>query len=260
MKKITAFVLCFVMIFSFGACGKSKTPIEELTQNETLLYDALLIMSDSFFNPSEVRLLDVGDSGREKSTLTVTVRIQGETKGGGATNDYYKLYLDSLRGKAYATALAEDEFDSSDYYKENWDECKANEYPRSSYATFKDYRQNIVDSYLENDFFHTDEERDKAAEDDAKKRWDESSEDEYPRESYSSYSKYLSFYVEYYKDYTYVVKDYDKEKPNKRGAKFGTYEILETKTSITNSEEDKYDISKINKALKYYWDEKLGNN
>ena len=269
MKKIFGASICFVLLLFLCSCG--ATPVDELTPDERELYDALLVMSDSFFNPSELRLLDAGDSAvsyiyetEEEERLSgacnsVVVRVQGENKSGGVSNDYYRLNLTSLAGRDLAEIIAGYDFDNSTYWRENWDECGEDEYPRNNFETFADYRQNWIDYDLKNSFYHTQDALDKAAEEEAKKSWDSSKDDEYPRSSYSSYESYLEFYLDYAARNDYVVKDYDKTVLASRGSLFGSYEPLEV-SSITSSEEDKYDVSKINKALKYYWDKKLGND
>ena len=271
MKKILSVIVCFAMLAPLCACSSApSTPIEALNVDERELYDALLFMSDSFFNPSEVRLLDVGDSAKmcifeeDSEHITavcnsVVVRVQGENKSGGVSNDYYRLYLTSLQGKALATAIAEYDFDQSDFWRKNWDECGEDEYPRSHYESFENYKAYLIKYGMNDDFFFNEEARDKAAEEYSKKSWDSCEADEYPRNSYSTYDEYLKFYYRYYADSKYIVANYDKEVSPVRDENFGKYEVLED-SSIVISEESKYDVSKINKALKFYWDEKLGNN
>ena len=83
-------------------------------------------MSDSFFNPSEIRLLDVGDSdvyviNNEIMIEGVTVRVQGENKLGGVKNDYYTLCLCTRGGETLARSIAEEDFDNNHYYtKDDW--------------------------------------------------------------------------------------------------------------------------------------------
>lgn len=263
MKKLFSLSICLIMLFSLFSCQKELTPIEKLTEDEKILYDALLVMSNSFFNPSEMRILEAGDSGivsgDDCAHNTLTVRIQGENKVGGVSNDYYVVYLYSLQGKRLATVLAEKQVDSEEYWLETWNECSEDEYPRVFYSTFEEFKDTIVESRLRTNFFNTQEELNTCISDKAKEEWENCpSLAEFPRSSFSTLQEYTEFLHEYYTDEYFVVKDYDTELEDTRDILFGYYEPLED-SYIFISESEKYDVSKINKALKYYWDEKLGN-
>lgn len=266
MKRLFSILLCLGMLLSLWACGnsktkseeKSKTPIEDLNEDEKYVFDALVVAGNSFFNPSEMRLLDIGDPGLDDARhATVTVRLQGENKLGGTVNDYYRLTLYRLRGKELAKALAEEAFEN-DYYRDNWNECKAGKYPRSWYDTIDEYKKYITEEYWKDYYFHSADERDEYIESEAKNDWDTSADDEYPRSSYDSYNKYLSFCKKYYKTQYFVVQNYDKEISPKKDESFGLCESIENAT-IEVSGEGTYDVAKINRALKYHWDKKLGN-
>ena len=120
-------IICFVLLCcvlaignSLLAFGSADSNIDALSEKEKMLFDAIVDMStDDFFNPSAVRLLEVGDySGFEFSNETeelsqlfeelgmaeqlndalmqpdlVIVRLQGENKAGGTLNHYYKVCI-----------------------------------------------------------------------------------------------------------------------------------------------------------------------
>lgn len=252
MKKIFSFLLTIALVFSITSCGSK----DKLNAEEELLFDALLVASDSFFNPSEMRILGIGDSQYIESKAgayqCVKVRIQGENKAGGVTSDYYLLYLHLIEGKALATHIAET------LTLKEWNDCEDSEYPKKSYSSYDDYKEYKVNDYLKNNFFHSIAERSRAAEARAKDAWYNSASNEYPHTFYKTYDEYLNFLYGYYEDFYYVVKDYDKEISPTKDMNFGKCLILE-ESYITSSEENIYDISKINKALHDYWDERLGN-
>lgn len=239
MKKTLALFLVISVIFSLSACGK-RTPIDELTESELILFDALKIMTKDFFEPGEVKLLEVGDYGVSNENpfeidylaeefdeeydwdayiayeqfldevhddlgygefKYITVRIQGENRVGGTLNHYYRIRLDTL--------------------------------PES-----------IVDNpaqFAEEEFskYHNKQED-----------WDN---DEYNRRWHDSWEEYKSYTINLlYKD-AYCDQEYATEH-------MGKYSELESYFSIETSAEDTYNIAKINRALKYYWDERLGND
>ncbi len=117
MKKTLALLLALVMCLSLVACGgkadseanaeQNATPqsaIEQLTENERNLFDALVKMAtDDFYNPPSVRVLEIGDLnekvkwGEEYPGLygpdTVVVRLQADNRAGGTLNHYYRVCI-----------------------------------------------------------------------------------------------------------------------------------------------------------------------
>ncbi len=109
MKKVAALLLVLSMAFALCACGSEadssvvpepeKTSIEQLSEKERLLYDAVLdIVSDRFKEPSATRILEIGDcidnsqkTGDDFGTETVVVRFQGTDSENGTVNGYYLI-------------------------------------------------------------------------------------------------------------------------------------------------------------------------
>lgn len=79
------------------------TAIEALSEDDKLLFDALIKMTvDHFYEPSKIRILEIGDHSDgtiyKKDDLnygpcTVVVRLQGENVIGGTVNHYYKVCI-----------------------------------------------------------------------------------------------------------------------------------------------------------------------
>lgn len=254
-----------------------KTPVEELTEKERMLYDALLAMSGDFNDPSAVRLLEVGDykiynsadyTGMGKGAFYgVAVKLQGENKAGGTLSGYFLLRTESvtLSDKSRAKMEEEARFDSSSYWQKSWDECPADEFPRSSCDTFEDYRETMVNFYLDNYYFKDEAAAREAAEEYfnslfGEDYWDNCAEDAYPRKYFNSYEAWHDKYVsdkfnEYHYPYDFTSGS-NKVEPDTRGL----YTPLVEDYAIVSDAESTFDVSKINKALKYYWDERLGNS
>lgn len=233
MKK---FIVIMVVVFSFAlliSCNEGEnttknpteevkrelTPIEQLTEEEKILFDALIKASETFYEPSAIKLLSVGDREVERGKRIysneylgpgryqcVVVRLQGENKIGGTLSHYYKMRVETLED----SILLESEISKKIYElaeedcKKNWDNCEPNEFPKSSdsFDSRQDYKEFLIDVYYKNDF---------CTQEDAE--------------------EYFSAHVELYDSYT-----------------------------IDNDCENIYNVAKINSAIKYYWDERLGNN
>ncbi len=196
-KFISIISILLVVLLSFSilsGCGvtepveveveKEKTPIEELTEQEKLLFDALIKISNTYPNPASLKLLEVGDYGEIDSIdigrnymiegfgtiwdstplgkgrflIGLTAKLQYENDNAETVSKYFNIRLDTLE-----KSIVEKEDPDSDYY------C-------------------------------TKEEAEKA---------------------------------------------------------FGNHCVA--MEPIKTNNEDIFNISKINKALKYYWDERLGN-
>ena len=120
MKKALSLILALVLCLSLCACNDNAVvnndtnPVSEpntaplsardqLTELESRLLDALVKMAtDDFYEPSAVRVLEIGDFDErtkwdETSLLfgpdTVVVRLQGENRVGGTINHYYRVCI-----------------------------------------------------------------------------------------------------------------------------------------------------------------------
>lgn len=84
---------------------------DSLTGEEKLLFNALVRMIKDFYEPSAVRVLDIGDYTNyeekdlsslsqadadylRKNAVTIVVRLQGENKIGGTLSHYYMICLE----------------------------------------------------------------------------------------------------------------------------------------------------------------------
>lgn len=124
MKKAITIILILTMILSLAACGSrasnasstkaqaenatipTEKPVsarDSLNETEKQLFDALIEMAKNFYEPSAVKVLEVGDyenntkwEGTEYKTTgsdTVVVRLQGENRVGGTLNHYYRVCI-----------------------------------------------------------------------------------------------------------------------------------------------------------------------
>ena len=279
MKRIIAILIALLTVIGLSSCsGNSadKSPESGRSKEEKRLYEAIRKMSNDFFEPSEIRLLEIGDyklyysgdlSGMgDGCYYGITVRLQGENKVGGTLSQYYTLRLDTVTVGG-ARLDAEKEFDEDKYYKKNWDECKSDKYPRSSYGSFEEYREETIKYKLENYYFTDYESAMAAAEkkfddryDYYKKKWDECSSNKYPRDSYDTFAEYRDHMITYdFKQFHYpYTEPFDAEIVTEPDDRF-LYCECKSGTTIENSMEDTYRVSYINKALKAYWDDRLGN-
>ena len=277
MKRLMSAVLAL----SFAACGgkneanndgktaEQSTPDPNaLTEDEQLLVDLLIKISNDFYEPSAVRVIDLGDyrlyDASEYSGMGygsyygIKVKLQGENKVGGTLNHPYLIRVKVVGAEEAKRAAAEKKFDSSRYWKENWDKCEPNNYPKSDYKTFEEYREHMIQFYLK-DYFYEDEASARTAAEEyvdtyEKSTWDNCAEGKWPRSSYSSWEAYRKYEVDQKMDsYFYPF-------PNSDGPdRSGCYKELSDRDTISVSAESTFNVSKINKALKAYWDERLGN-
>ena len=100
MKRIISVLLIMIVLVSISACGTSKeepveeelSAIEQLSEKENLIFEALKkVTVDSFYEPSAVKVLEVGDWKDAFGPSSVIARLQGENKVGGTVNHYYKI-------------------------------------------------------------------------------------------------------------------------------------------------------------------------
>lgn len=219
MKKVTAVFLAIIIMLCFASCaaGKSKTPVDDLSEDELLLFDALKIITQDFYEPGAVRLLEVWEYNVFYQSFygiwnpaplengefhSVVVRLQGENRVGGTLNHYYIVRLDTL----------------PDYIVDN------------------------VEQAIQN-----------AAETACEKNWDNGLNTEYPHTSFRTRAEYKEFLTNVH----YVDEFCTSEEAENQ---FGKCLELDDDYTISDDAEDIYNIAKINKALKYYWDGRLGNN
>ena len=260
MKKIISLLVLLSVILVVVSCNSSSDSIStsssdsELTPEEQLLFDALLVASNSFVNPSEMRILGVGDSRNMISNTQgigtqgyqcLKVRLKGAHESGNIANDYYLLYLHRLEGRLLATQIIESKA------LKDWN-CTPSEYPKADFSTYDAYKEFLTELYFESRIFQSEAEKAEAIERDARQDWDSTSSNEYPHSNYTTFDEYLEFFSSSFEDLYYVVENCDKEIPPSKDQNFGKL-ITNAGTCIVISAEGTYDISKINKALDEYW-------
>lgn len=104
MKKL---ISCFLVILMVMISCASFADEVQLNSMEKMLYSALLTASKKYFySPSSVRVIEVGglnhrslwerDEGCEEwLPWLVSVKLQGDNRLGGSTNDYYIICIKS---------------------------------------------------------------------------------------------------------------------------------------------------------------------
>ena len=87
MKKIISIILVVMSILVLCACNQSQpqsvTAYEELTEDEKLIFDALIIAVYDFYNPSKVRILETAGVNDDPDVGWVYLKVQGTNKAGG---------------------------------------------------------------------------------------------------------------------------------------------------------------------------------
>lgn len=146
MKKyVICFFLAVALIFSLCSCKGANSTANDakqtstsakdlLNEDELQLFNALVQMTKKdFFNPSAVRVLEVGRSylsgsyryqNHEEEPKLVIVRLQAENKVGGTLNNYYLVCVKAgeVPGKENeykenaATAARYEKFGDDDTY------------------------------------------------------------------------------------------------------------------------------------------------
>lgn len=113
MKKLIVSILITVLLLSFCACNtpsdvnpqpsqpiitQSPTAYEQLNEKEKHIFDALIIATEKFKNPSTVRLLDfaiIVDAVVDGSEMHfIDVKLQAAIPAGGEVTENYTLYLE----------------------------------------------------------------------------------------------------------------------------------------------------------------------
>lgn len=122
MKKVFLLILTIIMCIPFCACSEDAAPVteatseatsealtarEQLSDLEEQLFDHIIsITTDTFYEPSAIRLLEIGDymqrSTHDSTDVlygpdTVVVRLQGENRVGGTLNHYYMICLTTAK-------------------------------------------------------------------------------------------------------------------------------------------------------------------
>ena len=171
MKKAITILLALVMVLSLAACGGTKapeptpeptsaptptkepTPIEALSSKEKLLFNAIIkFTKEDFYEPSKIRVLDVGDytsrTSSEYGPDTVIVQLQGQTSLGSTATQYYIVVIKDGENKnmeefqqhAYnAAVLSGDRYKALQYKGKVGDYGEAPDYysiEKSATATF----------------------------------------------------------------------------------------------------------------------------
>lgn len=82
----------------------SSTPIDELIEEEKVIFDSLLVNINDFFNPSEVRILEIGNYSENQPTELCPdgekdcyIKINGTNRAGGTIIQVFKLVLMNYR-------------------------------------------------------------------------------------------------------------------------------------------------------------------
>ena len=244
LKKILVLLLTFVLVFSFPACEK-KTPIDELTEKELVLFEALKIMTKDFFEPSGVKLLEVGDYNisvtdyfdREYDWYDVQ-DLHSDEMYKDMNDPYYHINLHKNLG------YGEFEHITVRIQGENRVGGTLNHYYIVRLNTMSESITDTPEQIAEDTFnSHYNKKED----------WDNISRLEFPRSNYDTWEEYKESTISIYYRTPYCTNEYAVEH-------FGCYYELDDYSSIESTAEDTFNIARINKALKYYWDERLGNN
>ncbi|MBQ8746388.1 MAG: hypothetical protein IJZ08_00790 [Clostridia bacterium] len=158
MKKLLILTLTLTCLL-FCSCGGNEpsepapetnppetTAVEALNTREKQLFDALIkIITSDFYAPTEVRVLEIGDetyrahrTDAGKGTDTITVRLQGENRAGGKTDEFLCICI--VGGTPHESRKAQVEKDRERYglYMVIKDEADAGEY--YSYSSIDYYK------------------------------------------------------------------------------------------------------------------------
>ena len=119
MKKILYALLIALTTLSLISCSEvpntgnsttgqqQETPAsayDKLSNLEKQFFDAFIETVNSFYNPSEVKIMQIGDiSVMDDGNISAFIKIQGTNKLGGTITDWYHLYHD---GSVYRLAEA----------------------------------------------------------------------------------------------------------------------------------------------------------
>ena len=123
MRKIFYVLFLCIIMSALCACSAEIQKAEETTEEnagmselEEQLFDYIVKMStESFFDPSAVRLLEVGDHvKRHRYTPesdhygpdTIVLRLQGENRVGGTTNQHFMVCLTTAQNEAFLKSSA----------------------------------------------------------------------------------------------------------------------------------------------------------
>ncbi|MBR2387439.1 MAG: hypothetical protein IKB02_10320 [Clostridia bacterium] len=229
LSTISLILVVFLSVSILSACGNEelveveKTPIELLTEKELLLFEALKKISADFYEPAGVKLMEVGDYEKfDETSLAKRFSLNISRLEEIMGVGTFNCIIVKLQG-------------------ENRVGGTLNHYYLVRLDSFDSYIIDNLQEYLEDH-----------AESLAKHYWDRcKSEEEYPKKTFDSRQEYKDF-----------IKKYDGNKycsPEDAKNYIGNTVELGDHVTIETNNEDIFNISKINKALKYYWDERLGN-
>lgn len=98
MPAIVIVITLILTVFLTACSGTSssrstgsKSAIDSLNSDEKLIFDALLIALQDFYNPSQTRVLNVQDPFSDGSACKI--QLQSTNQFGGTTSEYYHLIL-----------------------------------------------------------------------------------------------------------------------------------------------------------------------
>ena len=124
-----------------------KRAVELLNEKEKELFEAILIMSDDFVSPSDLRILKIGDykkrADKNKGNDVVVLKVQGKNDAGGTQTEYYVLVIKP--GSAEEDPLIKD----GSYTRKEWAQML---WGQKSYVNAYIYREGKAGDYyaLEN--------------------------------------------------------------------------------------------------------------
>ncbi len=231
LSTISLILVVFLSVSILSSCGNEeiveieKTPIELLTEKELLLFEALKEMSADFYEPAGFKLMEVGDYEQfdkyDTSERLSYDRTTLETAMGIGT---FNCIIVRIQG-------------------ENRVGGTLNHYYLVRLDTLEDYIVKDIDAKIEEE-----------AEEMCVWGWDkENDKSSFTLERYKNRQEYKERWIKFYQNH---LEFCSKEQANEF---LGNNMELRDSTTIKTSREDIFNISKINKALKYYWDDRLGN-
>lgn len=148
MKRIILIVIALAMVAALFSCSKSP---DASSGNEQEIVNLLKTISNDFYEPSAVCLLEIGDcrlklynaknfTGMGKGYFYgIVLKLQGENKLGGTLSHYYLLRIETVTGSDAAIDATLD-FDKSNSNLKTWINCSSNQYPKTIYKTYEAYR------------------------------------------------------------------------------------------------------------------------
>ena len=125
MKRFLSIVLMTVFVMVLAGCSNSDSDLEELNDDEQKIVDAIIDISDDFYDPTSIQVYNCSDvfnpthksiekyfivdgtyylsplKGSESTTSEyVMIDISATTKGGGKSKDVYVLFVGEPKEKS----------------------------------------------------------------------------------------------------------------------------------------------------------------